>query len=135
MTTTPPDGPDAPAEVPPRTAAARVRRPAADPGFDRLRRRPPATADEPGPVTDAIRDQEGKRALFSAADLAEATPAFGSLTVDCSACRERTVVSAQQALRLALPSLHFPLLRRAPWSWMRCPACRQRTWVEVHVQL
>ena len=120
-------------EKPPPTRAART--PKAEAGFDRLRRRTPVTDDEPVVVTDAVRDQEGKRALFSAADLTVAAPAFGFLTIDCSDCHERTVVSVPQAVRLAVPSLHLPLLRRAPWSWMRCPACRRRAWVEVHVQL
>ncbi len=120
---------------PPRRPVKPTRPARPDAGFDRLRRRAPVTDDEPVVVTDAVRDHEGKRALFSAADLVAAAPAFGSLTIDCSACHERTVVSAQQALRLSVPSLHLPLLRRAPWSWMRCPACRRRTWVEVHVQL
>ena len=103
-----------------------------DPGFDRLRRRSPDPVDDVAVATGSVPDTDGKRALFSAA---EQRPSFGSVRVTCSSCGERSVVSARQALRLAVPSLHLPLLRSAPWSWMRCPACGLRTWVEASIQL
>jgi len=103
-----------------------------DPGFDRLRRRSPDLVDEVPAVTAAVPDTDGKRALFSAA---EQRPSFGSVSLACSSCGERSVVSARQALRLAVPSLHLPFLRQTPWSWMRCPACGRRTWVEITIQL
>ena len=93
------------------------------PGFERL---PGRAADDGRP------DADGKRALFSTA---EQPPTFGSVTVACSSCRERTVVSIGRAARLAVPSFHLPLLRPAPWSWMRCPACGRMSWVTVSVQL
>jgi len=101
-------------------------------GFDRLRRRSADPVDDVTVVTGSVPDTDGKRALFSAA---EQRPSFGSVTVTCSACGERSVVSARQAVRLALPSVHLPLVRSAPWSWMRCPACGRRTWVEATIQL
>ena len=103
-----------------------------DPGFDRLRRRSPDLVDEVPAVTAAVPDTDGKRALFSAA---EQRPSFGSVSLTCSSCLERSVVSARQAVRLAVPSVHLPFLRQAPWSWMRCPACGRRTWVDVTIQI
>lgn len=67
-------------------------------------------------------------ALFSAG---RRPPPFGTLAVDCSACRRETPVSPVALIRAALPlSLHLPLLRRYH-SLMRCPACGRRTWVRV----
>src|SRR5439155_8322381 len=80
----------------------------------------------------AVPDADGKRALFSAQ---EPPAPMGAVTVACSACGERTVVSARSALRLLVPSLHLPLLRPAPWSYLRCPACRRLAWVELTIQL
>ena len=45
------------------------------------------------------------------------------------------MVSLLRALRLAVPSLHLPGLRPAPWSFMRCPACGRMAWVSLSVQL
>lgn len=106
----------------------------ADPaaGFDRLRSRSPRPEPLSAESLAMPADQEGRRALFSDA----APPAsLGAITISCSSCRKHTVVSARQALRLALPSLHLPFLRRHHGSWMRCPACGRRTWVSVRVQL
>lgn len=103
-----------------------------DPGFDRLRRRAADPVDDLPVVTGAVPDTDGKRALFSAA---AQKPSFGSVSLTCSSCGERSVVSARQALRLATPSVHLPFVRSAPWSWMRCPACGRRTWVDVMIQL
>ncbi len=118
----------------PRKGAGVPRARRADPaaGFDRLRPRSsrpePLSAESLATPTD----QEGRRALFSDA----APPAsLGAITISCSSCRKHTVVSARQALLLALPSLHLPFLRRHHGSWMRCPACGRRTWVSVRVQL
>jgi hypothetical protein len=102
--------------------------------FRRLR--PRAAADDEGAgqrlASATVRDADGKRALFSDAD---SSSTFGSVTVACSSCGERTVVSLPRALRLAVPSLHLPCLRPAPWSLMRCPACWRLTWVELSVRL
>jgi hypothetical protein len=103
-----------------------------DPGFDRLRRRSPDPVDEVQVGSEAVPDTDGKRALFSAA---EQRPSFGSISLTCSSCGERSVVSARQAMRLAVPSVHLPFVRATPWSWMRCPACGRRTWVDVMIQL
>lgn len=90
--------------------------------FDRLRSR---AADEPSvaPV-----DVQGKSALFSRAAV---TPSLGSVAITCSECHNATVVSYGQAVKLALPSLHLPVVRRTYPSWMRCPACGERHWVKV----
>jgi hypothetical protein len=99
-------------------------------GFDRLR---PRTAERVRPPDVTPPDQEGRRALFSADQRPEGT--FGAVTVDCSSCGVQSVVSAGQALRLAVPSLHLPFVRRDYWSWMRCPACQTRTWVRLDLKL
>ena len=103
-----------------------------DPGFDRLRRRSPDPVEDLQVLAGSVPDTDGKRALFSAA---EQKPSFGSVSLTCSSCGERSVVSARQALRLAVPSVHLPFVRATPWSWMRCPACGRRTWVDVMIQL
>lgn len=95
--------------------------------FDRLR---PRAEAEPG-VSQPV-DPQGKRALFSTAP---AVPAFGSITLDCSGCGARSVLSVRQTLRAALPSVHLPLLHGRYSSWMRCPACGRRRWVRARVRL
>jgi len=104
------------------------------PDLDRVRPRtaPASEADAGRAGAGAVPDADGKRALFSA----DEPPApLGAVTVACSACGERTVVSARSALRLLVPSLHLPLLRPAPWSYLRCPACRRLAWVELTIRL
>jgi hypothetical protein len=116
------------------SCAPRPRRRRADPaaGFDRLRPRSPQPEPLSAEALAAPVDQEGRRALFSDA----APPAsLGAITISCSSCGQHTVVSARQALLLALPSLHLPYLRRGHGSWMRCPACGRRTWVSVRLQV
>ena len=90
--------------------------------FDRVRSR---GADDPSvaPV-----DVQGKSALFSRAAV---TPSLGSVVITCSECHTATVVSYARALRLAVPSLHLPGVRRQYPSWMRCPACVERHWVKI----
>ncbi len=110
-------------------------------GFDRLPHRdsPSVGADAAGlgggiaalPSTGPP-DADGRRALFSTA---EQPPTIGTVTVACSSCNERTVVSLLRAARLSVPSLHLPGLRPAPWSFMRCPACGHMTWVSLSVRL
>jgi len=96
------------------------------PSLDRLAR------PTRGPVAEGPPDADGRRALFSTA---EQPPTIGTVTIACSGCEERTVVSLLRALRLAVPSLHLPMLRPAPWSYMRCPACDRLQWVELSVRL
>jgi hypothetical protein len=85
-------------------------------------------ADEPDgtPV-----DVQGKAALFSGA---AAVPSLGNVAITCSGCHGATVVSYSRALRLSLPSVHLPLLRREYPTWMRCPACLERHWVKVRLR-
>ncbi len=90
--------------------------------FDRMRAR---AATEP--MLGGV-DVQGKAALFSAA---AATPSLGSVAITCSSCHRASVVSYVRALQLALPSIHLVGLRREYPSWMRCPACQQRTWVRI----
>jgi hypothetical protein len=99
-------------------------------GFDRLRRR-----GVDGPVTGPrprASDPLGRRALFS---VAEQPPAFGAVEVECSRCGRTSVVTPRALVGLAVPSLHLPFLRGRYSSWLRCPACRQRTWVRLSLRL
>lgn len=91
-------------------------------GFDRLRRR--ETTSPPDPL--------GRRALFS---VGTQPPTPGAVTLDCSGCATTSVVTPRGLVRLALPSLHLPLVRRGHPSWMRCPSCGRRTWVRLGVRL
>jgi len=98
--------------------------------FDRIRPRPERPPPvPPGAVTV---DTEGKRALFSTAP---PIPAAGSITVECSGCGATSVLSARQAIRALVPSVHLPLLRGRYSSWLRCPACTRRRWVRLRVRL
>jgi hypothetical protein len=96
-------------------------------GFDRLRTRVPESGNALGPS-----DPEGRRALYSVADQ---SPSLGAVTIDCSSCERTSVVTPRRLLGLAAPSLHLPLIKRGHSSWMRCPACGQRTWVRVRLRL
>jgi DNA-directed RNA polymerase subunit RPC12/RpoP len=95
-------------------------------GFDRLRPRH-VEADQSLPISP---DNEGKRALFSTST---PRPARGSVTVDCSSCGERSVLSPTQATRLLLTTVHAPGLRRHHVSWVRCPACGHRSWSRLRL--
>jgi hypothetical protein len=99
-----------------------------DPGFDRLRPRGGTTS---GAAPLRV-DPQGRQSLYS---VSGQPPAPGVLTISCSSCRERSVVTPRQLLLLALPSLHLPFVRRGHPSWMRCPACDRRTWVKVVLTL
>jgi hypothetical protein len=76
-------------------------------------------------------DREGKRALFSAEVPPAATVPFGTLTVTCSQCRVTTAMTFTAALTAAVPSVHLFGVKRGYPSWMRCPACKRRTWVKL----
>ncbi|MGB7981050.1 MAG: hypothetical protein WCF36_09700 [Candidatus Nanopelagicales bacterium] len=91
------------------------------PTFDRVRTR--AASPEVTPV-----DVQGKSALFSSEPI---NPSLGSVVITCSECHVATLVSYARAVRLSLPSMHLPLMRRTHPTWMRCPACGQRHWVKV----
>ncbi len=103
--------------------------------FDRLRpRHPDVPTDQV--AAGAPTDQQGKRSLFSASGDDAVPPAStGAVVVTCGDCGERTALTPAQALRFAVPSLHLPIIKRDKWSWMRCPACSRRTWVDVTIQL
>jgi uncharacterized protein with PIN domain len=101
-------------------------------GLDRVR---PRTAKaSPSASATEIRDADGKRALFSVAE-SEPAPAFGSVTIECGSCHERSVLSPMQGLRAVVPSIHLPVVRREHPSWLRCPACGRFSWVRVSIQL
>ena len=103
-------------------------------GFDRLRRRTDPVAGRPRATSTGRRavDPQGRQALYSTA---VEQPAPGAVTVECSSCGASTNVTPRQLVKLSLPSIHLPLLRRGHSSWMRCPACHRRTWVKLVITL
>jgi hypothetical protein len=100
-------------------------------GFDRLRTRTPRATPPSG---IEVRDADGKRALFSAS-VQPPLPAFGSATVECQSCGETSALSARQALRTAVPSLHLLFLKREYPSYLRCPACTRFSWTKVSLHI
>ena len=96
--------------------------------FDRLKPRQ-VGQDRPSP---AQTDNEGKRALFSTAT---PKPAFGSVTVECSACSATSVLTPFKAGRLLMTTVHAPGLRRSHVSWVRCPACGKRSWSRLKLRV
>jgi hypothetical protein len=126
---------DAPAEP-----TRRPRKPTArSPGLDRIRPREVPDGGGAGAVPPDLeapateRDPLGRAALFSSAT-AERPSSLGTFLIECSACRRETPVTAGDLVRLGLPSLHMPFVKRYP-SLMRCPACGRRTWVRVRWRL
>ena len=115
-------------------------------GFDRVRPRDPRPT---GGTTGISHDPEGKRALFSAASPGDDRPGIGSVTIECSGCGERSIVSVTQAMRAAFPSLLLGLTvvhgesshgiglagENEHRAWLRCPACRYRRWVKLSITL
>lgn len=107
------------------------------PSFDRLRPRtagpgrPPSatTGWQPPPPAGS----QARRPLFSVDEPGEA--AFGSISIECSSCREVSVLALRQALRLAVPSLYLPVLRGRYPTWLHCPACGDWTWTRVRMRL
>lgn len=102
--------------------------------FDRVRPRSNDPADDRITVVDGevrIPDREGKRALFSEAP---EPPTFGSVALCCTKCDTRSVVSWAKAVRLALPGVPALVPGSGVRVWMKCPACRQRAWVDMSVR-
>jgi hypothetical protein len=55
---------------------------------------------------------------------------IGLFAVSCSSCRSVTAVGLLELVALHAPLGAFIPLRRFD-HWMRCPACRRRTWAGV----
>ncbi len=70
-------------------------------------------------------DAQGKAALFSGSE-----PPRGPVTIECSTCDASTQVGITELARNALP-LNFTIPLRYYHTWMRCPACKNRTWVHL----
>jgi hypothetical protein len=112
--------------------------------FDRVRSR---TVERPAPSA-SLHDIEGKRALFSSSAPEPERASLGSVSVECARCGERTVLSPSAAVRAALPSLVLGFtvgrgerestigVRRGRYgAYLRCPACGQRAWTRLTIQL
>lgn len=121
-------------------------------GFDRLRVRTGAAASgrtsATGAATAIGRDAEGKRALFSSTGPDADVPNVGSVTIDCSRCGERTVMSPVAAALAAIPSLLLAvtvgrgerestvgLFHRDHGAFMRCPSCGRGSWTRLTIRL
>lgn len=70
---------------------------------------------------------DGKEALFSRADEAP-----GPVTIECSQCEATTTVGALDAARRIM-GLSVWIPGRTYSRRLRCPSCRQRTWVRLSV--
>lgn len=89
-------------------------------GLDRVRA-PDPTRPRPG-------DVRGKRALYSVDD--EANPTT-TLTVRCRRCGAERGLTLREVPRLfCRPWIPNPFNRTL---WTRCPACEERSWLEVHL--
>ena len=115
--------------------------PSARSSFDRVR--PRLVTAEP---STSPRDAEGKRALFSSTE--GDLPGAGSVTIECSRCEQRTVLSPLAAMRAAFPSLLLSvsvghgdrestvgLVRRHHGALLRCPACKHAAWARLSVRV
>jgi hypothetical protein len=102
-------------------------------GLDRIPARRESTAAAEARDLGGERDPLGRAALFSSGSQQQ-PPALGTFLVECSACHRETPVTVGDLVRLSLPSIHLPLVKRYP-SLMRCPACGRRTWVRVRWRL
>jgi hypothetical protein len=83
------------------------------------------------PITmSGVNGTSGKAALFS--NPHSSTPTPGTVLVECSACLARTRISLTDlARRMLTGSAWMPLLRPAYPHWLRCPACRRRSWCRI----
>lgn len=100
-------------------------------GFDRI---PAMALDDDSTIArgEAPPDQDGRSALWSSV---VEPPSFGAVTIECPRCDQTSVVGLRAAFLAAIPSLHLPVVRGQHPSWMRCPACRRRTWVRLGIRL
>ncbi len=102
--------------------------------FDRVRPRTARASDEQIIVIDGevrVPDREGKRALFSSEP---EPPSLGSIAMTCTRCEARSVVSWAQALRLAFPSVPALVPGSGVRLWLKCPTCRDRSWVDLSLR-
>ncbi len=100
----------------------------AGPSFDRIK---PANSASTvaGPVVAArVDDVQGKRALFSGADQ---PPAIGSVALECTTCKRRSVVSYVRLLKLMTTGFFMPVPLAGQRAWVKCPACHHHAWVNV----
>lgn len=95
--------------------------------FDRIR--PPKSADTSDPVTSVNEDDvQGKRALFSGADQ---PPAMGSVSLDCSNCNRRSVVSYVRLAKMWVSGFYVPVPGVSQRAWIKCPACNHHAWLTI----
>lgn len=102
---------------------------AVKPNFDRIR--PSVTTDDASVAVAREDDHLGKRRLFSEADQ---PPTTGSVSLVCTRCEGRSVVSLLRLARLSLSGVHIGLPGVGHRAWLRCPACEEHAWVTVSMK-
>lgn len=95
--------------------------------FDRVR---PRDAGTVGGGAKAV-DREGKRALFSEE---AAPPSTGSVSLTCSKCEARSVLSMAALLRVAFPAVPAVVPGQGVRANMKCPTCGERSWMAVSLR-
>ncbi|MGH9017913.1 MAG: hypothetical protein ACRDY1_09225 [Acidimicrobiales bacterium] len=115
-------------------AAVRTRPPAPSPGAGTTgRARHPSNGRSADGGEGAVADAVGHDRRTGVAESLErpvGSGMFGSLTLDCSACRTRSQIDLVEFVVLHLP-LWFWRPGRGYTRFMTCPACRRRTWVSA----
>ncbi|MFZ1361952.1 MAG: hypothetical protein WAS05_03305 [Candidatus Nanopelagicales bacterium] len=97
------------------------------PSFDRIK--PPKSTRSPAEqVGTRENDLQGKRALFSGADQ---PPNMGSVSLTCSACEARSVVSYVRLAKMWVSGFYVPVPGVSQRAWIKCPACEQHAWLTI----
>lgn len=97
------------------------------PNFDRIK--PPKNSDSSVKQAEVREnDLQGKRALFSGA---EQPPNMGSVSLTCSACEARSVVSYVRLAKMWVSGFYVPVPGVSQRAWIKCPACEQHAWLTI----
>lgn len=94
------------------------RRPDISPSLDRV--------GKPDPQRSRPRDDLGKEALYTTAPTARPSP---QMEMRCRRCGVRSGLTVVAVVRMLKPPFFVNPLRRRVWA--RCPACHERSWLEV----
>lgn len=101
--------------------------PSATPSFDRIK--PPKSSRSAAEQTETREnDLQGKRALFSDADQ---PPNMGSVSLTCSACEARSVVSYVRLAKMWVSGFYVPVPGVSQRAWIKCPVCEQHAWLTI----
>ena len=97
------------------------------PNFDRIKP-PKKPASEGGSTEARENDLQGKRALFSGA---EQPPNVGSVSLTCSECEARSVVSYVRLAKMWVSGFYVPVPGVSQRAWIKCPACEHHAWLTI----